>query len=116
MTKYVIIDAGKITTVFAGPQDPSDKPGYQEISDLEYEEILSQPLTSHDIAVLAMASMEALERQYMLPRVTREALLAYAVQIAALNGATEAQLYAENPAYRRVKDFDSQIALLRAQL
>lgn len=116
MTKYVVINGGRIVSIFAGPQDPSDKPGYQEITDLEYEEILSQPLSAREIAAIALAQLEEMERRYMLPRVTREALLSYAVAIAELHGVTEAQLYAENPAYKRVKDFDQQFSIVRASI
>ena len=61
------------------------------------------------------AKISALESAVMLPRVTREFMLATFVSLAAAQNVTEATLYASNVGYKRVKDFDSQIAALRAQ-
>lgn len=114
--RYVIVDDGRVVTIFAGPQDPSDKPGYVEIEDADYEVLINQPPTPEETKARIQRQIDDLERGYMMPRATREALLAYAVTLASSNGVTEAQLYAGNIAYRKVKDFDAQIAALRAQL
>lgn len=57
----------------------------------------------------------AAETQQLLPRVVREFLLASAVKEAAALGMTEAQLYAANIGYKKMKDANAEIAALRAQ-
>lgn len=74
------------------------------------------PADALDPKIAIQDQIDALERQYMLPRITREALLATAITMATSSNVTEAQLYAGNIAYRKMKDFDNQIAQLRAQL
>lgn len=54
--------------------------------------------------------IDALERQQMMPRATREFMLLFME-----SNFTPSQLSA-NPGYQAVKAFDSQIAALRAQL
>lgn len=90
--------------------------GAVEITSEEYAALINRPLTADEMREQILAFIDGLERRYMIPRATREALLAYAVAIAASSGVSEAQLYAGNIAYRKVKDFDAQIAALRAQL
>lgn len=60
--------------------------------------------------------IDALERQYMLPRPVRDVLLGVMEKEAAAAGYTPAQLRLANPGYRRVKELDEQIAALRAQV
>jgi hypothetical protein len=62
------------------------------------------------------AQILALERENMMPRITREFMLLDAVAKAAAQGITEPQLYAGMFAYRKLKDFDMQIAALRSQI
>ena len=62
------------------------------------------------------AQIDALERQYMLPRPVRDVLLPLMEAKAAELGYTPAQLRIANPGYRRVKELDEQIAALRAML
>lgn len=52
----------------------------------------------------------------MMPRITREALLAIAVSQAPALGLTESQLYAANIGYRKLKDFEASIVALRDQM
>lgn len=93
-------------------------------SNLDYQEYLtwiaagntSLPADIPDPKIAIQNQIDLLERQYMLPRGTREALLSYAIAIAATMGVTEPELYAVNIAYHKTKDFDTQIAALRAQL
>jgi len=64
--------------------------------------------------------IDALERQQLLPRITRDMHRMVTLQAAAAQGITEAQLLDENdsafsPGYKRFYDFDAQIASLRAQ-
>lgn len=60
--------------------------------------------------------IDVLERTQLLPRITREGLLAAAVDLAATQNVTEPQLYAANIAYSKLKDFDAQITTLRTQM
>ncbi|MDP2018983.1 hypothetical protein [Hydrogenophaga sp.] len=60
--------------------------------------------------------IDALERQYMLPRPVRDVMLGLMEKEAAAVGLTPAQLRLANPGYRRVKELDEQIAALRALL
>lgn len=73
-------------------------------------------LTSAQQRAAIQSQIDTLERTQLLPRVTREGLLAAAVALAATQGVTEPTLYAQNVAYHKLKDFDTQIAALRAQL
>jgi len=56
-----------------------------------------------------------LEKEQLLSRITRESLLAMAVDKAAALGMTEPQLYATHAGYHKLKDFDTAIAALRDQ-
>lgn len=60
--------------------------------------------------------IDTLERKEQYPRLTRETLLYFAVKEAALQGVDEPTLYGANVGYQKLKDFDAQIAALRAQL
>jgi len=57
--------------------------------------------------------IDALERESMIPRITREFMLAQAVMTAASQNITADQLYQMNIGYRKLKDLDNQIAALR---
>jgi len=66
------------------------------------------------------AQIDALERQQLLPRITRDMHRMVTLKEAAAQGITEAQLLDENdpafsPGYKRFYDFDAIIAALRAQ-
>lgn len=76
----------------------------------------ADPLTPAEKSALIQEQIDTLERQYMMPRVTREALLGIAVIQAAQQSVTEPELYAVNIAYRKTKDFDDVIVALRAQM
>jgi len=76
----------------------------------------SDPLTPAEQRAVIQEQIESLEREQMLPRITREGLLATAVTLAASQGITEAQLYAGNIGYHKTKDFDAVIVALRAQM
>lgn len=60
--------------------------------------------------------IDALERESMIPRITREFMLAQAVVTAAAQGIDEPTLYANNIGYRKLKDLDNQIIALRSQI
>lgn len=93
--------------------------------DVQTGEVSTRPLTQEELDAIAnapqpvfdpAAEIERLERETLLPRPVREVLLALMVKEAAAIGVDEPTLYAANPGYRRVKDLDSQIAALRAQI
>ena len=76
------------------------------------------PQDLHNAAI--DAQIDAMERATMYPRGVREALMAYARDKAAEYaeshpGVTADQVLAVNPGYQRMKQFDDQVAALRAQ-
>ena len=74
---------------------------------------VSAPLTASE---QAQAQIDALERQYLMPRVVRESLIAQAEERGAALGYTPAQLLVKNKGYAGLKALDAQITALRAQL
>ena len=76
----------------------------------------ADPLTPAEQRAVIQEQIDTLERQQLLPRITREGLLITAVTLAASQGVTEAQLYATNIGYHKTKDFDAVIVALRAQM
>lgn len=90
--------------------------GMTQITQKEADALLApSPMTSAQKRAAIDAQIATLEQQQLMPRITRETLLATAVTIAAGQGITEPQLYAAQIAYRKLKDFDTLIAGLRAQ-
>lgn len=71
--------------------------------------------TAEELRAAIQSQINALEAKYHMARPVREFMLLSSVEKAAALGYTEPQLYAANVAYRSVKDFDEQIALLRAE-
>jgi hypothetical protein len=67
-------------------------------------------MTADEARKMIISAIDAEERKSMLPRVTREFMLAYMETVA-----TPEQL-ALNIGYTKVKDFDNHIATLRSQL
>jgi hypothetical protein len=65
---------------------------------------------------MAQQQIDALENEYLMPRVTRESLIAMAEERAAALGLTMEQLRAKNKGYAALKALDEQIAALRALL
>jgi hypothetical protein len=65
---------------------------------------------------LALRRILQMEREQLMPRITREAILSLAEERAAAIGMTQAQLSAKNRGYAALKAFDAEIAALRAQL
>lgn len=65
---------------------------------------------------MAQQRIDALESEYLMPRVTRESLIAMAEERAAALGLTIEQLRVKNKGYAGLKALDEQIAALRAQL
>ena len=75
-----------------------------------------QPADVPNKDVAIQAQIDQLESQTMMIRGTRESLLAFAVAIAAASGVPESTLYAQNIAYKKMKDLDTQISALRHSL
>lgn len=69
-----------------------------------------------DPKVAAAAEIKRLETESMIPRVTREFMLADVEEKALAKGLTLEQLIAANAGYRKLKALDDQIKALRAQL
>lgn len=80
---------------------------YQRRSDEQIEAIAKQR---------AVDRIAALETSALLPRPSRDFMLAMMVQLAAQQGVSEPDLYARNPGYRKVKDLDEEIKALRESL
>ena len=88
----------------------------ERITQEEADALLAPPpLTPQQQRDAIDAQIYTLEQQQLMPRITRETLLATAVQLAAAQSITEPQLYAMQIAYHKLKDFDTSIAALRAQ-
>jgi len=63
----------------------------------------------------AKRQIAEIERETLMNRAVREFMLLSAEAQAAAQGITPAQLYAANPAYKSVKDVETQIVALRAK-
>jgi hypothetical protein len=74
------------------------------------------PLTPAEQRSIIQDQINLLEGKQLLPRVTREGLLLTMETFAAMQSITSAQLYIDNIAYHKVKDFDDAIVALRAQM
>ena len=76
----------------------------------------AEPIPLPVTIAMLQSQIDSLERAAMLPRPVREFLILAAQKEAAAIGLTEPQLYAANLAYKRVKDFDNEIVVLRTQM
>lgn len=65
---------------------------------------------------MAQQQIDALENEHLMPRVTRESLIAMAEERALALGLTIEQLRIKNKGYAGLKALDEQIAALRIQL
>ena len=72
--------------------------------------------TAEEQKAVIQAQIDSLERQQLMPRITREALLGIILQQSIVPGLTESQLYATDINYRKLKDLDVSIVALRDQL
>lgn len=64
----------------------------------------------------AKRQIAEIERDTLMNRAVREFMILSAEAQAAAQGVTPAQLYAVNPAYKSVKDVDTQVTALRGKL
>lgn len=77
--------------------------------------ILSAPAPEPE-KTKAKRQISEIERETLMNRAVREFMLLTAEAQAAAHGLTPEQLYVANPAYKSVKDVDSQITELRKKL
>jgi hypothetical protein len=92
-----------------------------EVYDLSPEEIAAnQQKQAEEASLRVLTTIQQLEREQLMPRITREAILRItekeAEEMAPSLGVNPALLLAKNKAYTLLKAFDNQIAALRAQL
>jgi hypothetical protein len=92
-----------------------------EVYDLSPEEVLAnQQKQAEEASLRVLTTIQQLEREQLMPRITREAILRIAEkeaeEMAASLGVDPALILAKNKAYTLLKAFDNQIAELRAQL
>lgn len=64
----------------------------------------------------AKRQISEIEKETLMNRAVREFMILSAEAQAAAQGVTPEQLYTVNPAYKSVKDVDTQIAALRAKV
>lgn len=88
--------------------------GSVAITDEEAEALRPQPQVDPVQAV--KDKIATIERDTLMNRAVREFMLAQAEAIGASAGLTPEQLYQANVGYRKVKDIDTEIAVLRAQI
>ena len=74
------------------------------------------PPTPEEAQSLIQLQIYAMEREKMLPRIVREMTIAQLEQWATQQGYPLDQFRLVNKGYRMIKEFDEQIAALRAQL
>lgn len=63
-----------------------------------------------------VARIQELEDQYLMPRITRETIIALAEERALATGLTLEYLRTKNKGYAAIKTLDEQIAALRSQM
>jgi len=100
----------------APPTVPAGKVALRQGSSWVFVDPTPQAPQPEDEPVTPAAQIDALERQYMLPRPVRDVLLGLMEMQAAGQGISPTELHERNPGYRRVKELDEQIAVLRALL
>jgi len=95
----------------------------QEINEAPYIVITpkSQEQLDQQRKAKALAELEAAERSTLLPRVTREFMIAYFIKAAAEAGITPMQLLDPtdahySPGFKKMHDFNEQTKALRAKL
>lgn len=92
-----------------------------EVYDLSPEEIAAnQQKQAEEASLGVLTTIQQLEREQLMPRITREAILRIAEkeaeEMASSLGVAPALILAKNKAYTLLKTFDNQVAALRAQL
>lgn len=88
--------------------------GCVQISE-EEATVLTTPPTEPE-KTKAKRQIAEIERDTLMNRAVREFMILSAEAQAAAQGVTPDQLYAANPAYKSVKDVDTQVTALRGKL
>lgn len=100
--------------------DPESIPNFPKtavrITKIEADAIRAAQTPTPDPKLVISAQIAQIERETLMNRATRELMLGIAEKEGAALGLTPEQLYVANVAYRSVKDVDSRIAALRAQI
>ena len=106
-------------------KDTKNKVHFIESSHFEYllpagcipiTDIEAESLVPSIISISPGKQIMEIEQQTLMNRAVREFMLLSAETAAAAQGITPEQLYIANIAYKKVKDIDNQIAVLRSQL
>jgi hypothetical protein len=103
----------------SAPEDFSDELYYKtEQVDAPYVVYTPKSLESVNASKKEKLKVEIKqkEQEAILNRAVREFMLLLAESQAAAQGVTPAQLYLVNPAYRAIKDFDTEVSALRTEL
>lgn len=112
---YVIRDGDTKVPITDTPEFPNTNPDYLEYLQWLADGGVPQPA---DPVVLtpqeAQTQIDALERQYLMPRIARETFIFQAEERALEMGLTLEYLRAKNKGYAGLKALDEQIAALRA--
>lgn len=96
--------------MLAGDQEVTRRPD-QLHSWISGEWVVAHPTNSQ-----LQDKIDGLEKACMIPRITREFMLAQSALTAQLAGVSEPELYAANIGYRKLKDLDATITSLRAEM
>lgn len=98
-------------------QDESVLPdGCIQITEEQAYSLLNPTPTAEQMKAQIKLQIDGIEAAQFMKRGEREGWLSLIVSMAQGQGITEAALYADNPFYRRLKDTDTAVAALRAQL
>lgn len=114
---YVIRDGDTKVPITDSPWAPNTNPDF-----LAYKQWLADggvPLPADPVVLTPeeiVARIQELEDQYLMPRITRESLIALAEERGAALGLTKAQLAAKNKGYAGLVALEEQIEELRSQL
>lgn len=117
--------AGQVQRIADGLAIPEDPENRDYVEYLAWLDLGNAPAAADPLPTASPTEqIEALERQYLLPRVAREFMLTImeneARERASSLGMTQAQalayLRSENTGYRKAKELDEQIRALRALL
>ncbi|MBH0033053.1 hypothetical protein I6F10_19905 [Pseudoalteromonas sp. SWYJZ98] len=95
----------------------ADAPQYEALlAQVEAEYVPPEPPTLAERQAEIVARIQALEDQHLMPRITRETIIALAEERAVAMGLTIEYLRAKNKGYAGLKTLDEQSAALRSQL
>jgi len=122
-TQYVRVPS-ELYEEIPDPARGNDEVEYtQELDEAPYIVITPKPpeMIAAQNKAKALTELEAAERSTLLPRVTREFMIAYFIKAAAEAGITPMQLLDPadthySPGFKKMHDFNEQTKVLRAKL